>query len=223
MSDAVEPPQRNGLVDRRFVASELTGPDTWCESHGAKPGTDELGAGILYYALAYSLRASVCVCLGSGGGFVPRLMRQAQRDLGLEPSRTILVDGADGVPQEKREIWGSPNWTSPDSWFRTRYPDVDIVLSLTEAAYRERFVPQEISIDYLHIDGDHHYEGVRLDFDLFAPLVRENGVITLHDTGNHREPCGVPQLVEELRRDGEHSVVEFPIRYGTAIVKRNPR
>ena len=43
---------------------------------------------------------------------------------------------------------------------------------------------------------------MRLDFDLFAPLVRDNGVITLHDSGNYREPCGVPQLVEELRRDG---------------------
>ena len=43
---------------------------------------------------------------------------------------------------------------------------------------------RQIAIDYLHIDGDHHYEGVRLDFDLFAPLVHDDGVITLHDSGN---------------------------------------
>jgi hypothetical protein len=213
----------NGLLNRSFAASELTGPDNWCASHGATPGTEELGAGMLYYAVTYSLRAKVCVCLGSGGGFVPRMMRQAQRDLALEPSRTILVDGADTVPVEKRKIWGSPSWLAPDSWFRTQFPDVEIVVSLTKEAHEELFVPNGIEIDYLHIDGDHHYEGVRLDFDLFAPLVRDDGAITLHDSRNYREPCGVPQLVEELRRDGAYAVIDFPIRYGTAVVKKNPR
>jgi hypothetical protein len=218
----MEPRTQAGLVNRRFVASELTGPDTWCASHGATPGAEELGAGILYYALTYALRASLCVCLGSGGGFVPRMMRQAQRDLGLDPSRTILVDGADDVPDDKREIWGSPTWTAEDSWFRTRYPDVEIVLGLTETAHRDVFLPSAISIDYLHIDGDHHYEGVRLDFDLFAPLVRDGGVITLHDTANYRRPCGVPQLVEELRREGTYAIVHFPIAYGTAVIQKAP-
>jgi hypothetical protein len=149
------------------------------------------------------------------------MMRQAQRDLGLESSRTILVDGADAVAPEKRKIWGSPSWIETDSWFRTRFPDVEVVLSLTSTAHEEVFVAEGVEIDYLHIDGDHHYEGVRLDFDLFAPLVRDDGVITLHDSGNYREPCGVPQLVEELRRDGAYSVVHFPIAYGTALVKKN--
>jgi Methyltransferase domain len=212
-----------GLLDQVFAASELTGPDEWCASHGATPGSPALGAGMLYYALTYSLRAPVCVCLGSGGGFVPRMMRQAQRDLRLEPSRTILVDGAENVPPEKREIWGSPSWVAEDSWFRKQFPDVEIVVSLTKTAHEEFFVPSGIEIDYLHIDADHHYEGVRLDFDLFAPLVRDDGVITLHDSVNYREPCGVPQLVEELRRDGRYAVVEFPIRYGTALVQKNPK
>ena len=211
-----------GLLDRGFAAAELTGPDTWTASHGSAPGSSDLGAGMLYYALAYSLRARVCACLGSGGGFVPRLMRQAQRDLRLEGSRTILVDGAGDVRPERRAIWGSPNWTARDSWFRSRYPDVEVVLSLTEDAHRDVFVGGGIAVDYLHIDADHHYEGVRRDFDLFAPLVVDGGVITLHDTVNRRPPCGVPQLVEELRADPRWSVVDFPIRYGTAIVQRNP-
>src|SRR5215210_371107 len=121
-------PPEAGLLNTHFAISELTGPDSWCASHGATPGADELGAGMLYYALAYSLRATVCVCLGSGGGFVPRMMRQAQRDLSLESSRTILVDGADSVPRDKRELWGSPSWTAAGSWFRTRYPDIELVL-----------------------------------------------------------------------------------------------
>ena len=209
------------MLAREFIAENLTGPDTWCATHAAEPGTSELGAGILYYALAYMTRAQVCVCLGSGGGFVPRMMRQAQRDLGLDGARTILVD-ADGDVAEDRKLWGKPTWSPEDSWHRTTYPDIEVVLALTEAAHRDVFVPQGVEIDYLHIDADHHYEGVRLDFDLFSPLVGEEGVITLHDTVNRRPPCGVPQLVEELRSDPEWSVVNFAVRYGTAVVKRNP-
>jgi hypothetical protein len=204
-----------------FIAEHLTGPDAWCATHGAQPGTGELGAGMLYYALAYVTRAQVCVCLGSGGGFVPRIMRQAQRDLGLAGSRTILVD-ADGDVADDRKLWGRPTWSAEGSWHRTTYPDIEVVLARTEAAHRDVFVPGGIVIDYLHIDADHHYDGVRLDFDRFSPLLSDEGVITLHDTVNLRPPCGVPQLVDELRADPGWSVVNFAVRYGTAVVKRNP-
>lgn len=41
-----------------------------------------------------------------------------------------------------------------------------------------RIMPQ---IDFLFIDGDHSYEGVKQDFNLFAPLVKPGGIIALHD------------------------------------------
>lgn len=37
------------------------------------------------------------------------------------------------------------------------------------------------ALDYLFIDGDHTYEGVKQDFELYSPLVRSGGVIALHD------------------------------------------
>lgn len=36
-------------------------------------------------------------------------------------------------------------------------------------------------IDFLFIDGDHTYEGVKQDFEFYAPLVREGGLIAFHD------------------------------------------
>lgn len=207
------------LVNKEFIKSRLTADDPWCASHDARDGSDELGAGMLYYGLAYSLKSRICVCLGSGGGFVPRMMRQAQRDLKLDESRTILVDGGPNVNEARKEIWGSPYWLPEDSTFRRNYPDVEIVLKLTKDAHREFFVPDGIKIDFLHIDADHHYDGAKLDWDLFSPLVSDGGVITLHDTVNHREPCGVPRLLEEIRREGRYEIVNFPIRYGTAILR----
>lgn len=36
-------------------------------------------------------------------------------------------------------------------------------------------------VDFLFIDADHTYEGVRRDFEMYAPLVRPGGLIALHD------------------------------------------
>lgn len=208
------------LVNKGFIQSFLTAEDPWCCSHGAENGADDLVGGMLYYALTYATKATVCMCLGSGGGFVPRLMRQAQRDLGLKDSRTILVDGSEQVDGDRKKIWGSPDWVAEDSLFRRNYPEVEVVLSLTETAFHEVFRPQNLTIDYLHIDADHHYDGVKLDWDLYKTLVSEDGTITLHDTINFREPCGVPQLIEEIREEGGYDVINFPIAYGTAILRK---
>jgi predicted O-methyltransferase YrrM len=44
-------------------------------------------------------------------------------------------------------------------------------------------------IDMLFIDGDHTYEGVKADYELYAPLVREGGLIGFHDIRAHaRQP-----------------------------------
>lgn len=40
-------------------------------------------------------------------------------------------------------------------------------------------------IDFLFIDGDHTYEGVKLDFDMYSPLVRPGGMIGFHDICPH--------------------------------------
>jgi predicted O-methyltransferase YrrM len=36
-------------------------------------------------------------------------------------------------------------------------------------------------IDFLFIDGDHSYDGVKSDYEIYAPLVRAGGVVAFHD------------------------------------------
>jgi len=36
-------------------------------------------------------------------------------------------------------------------------------------------------IDFLFIDGDHSYQGVKKDFEMYAPLVKDKGHIAFHD------------------------------------------
>jgi predicted O-methyltransferase YrrM len=67
----------------------------------------------------------------------------------------------------------------------------------------------ERPVDLLFVDGDHSYEGVKADFELYAPLVREGGLIVLHDIlpNEIASNCEVDRLWSELRP--HYSVIEF--------------
>jgi len=43
-------------------------------------------------------------------------------------------------------------------------------------------VPSEL--DFIFIDGDHSYEGIKKDWDIYSGKVKVGGVIALHDTAN---------------------------------------
>ena len=195
------------LIDRSFVYHLLLRDAPWCTSHGAQTQDGFLGAGLLYYTITYMLKARFAVCLGSGGGFVSRLMRQAQRDLGLSDARTVLVDG--NLPQRG---WGSPNWLDADSFFRNEYPDIEIVMQTTLQAA----VGFDV-IDYLHIDADHSYEGCHADVHAYWPHLKSGSVVTLHDT--QWPGAGVNRVIDELRLRSDCEVLDFPIAAGTAVVR----
>jgi hypothetical protein len=147
-------------------------PYAW--SHGAT--SERLGASMLYYSLVGITQARVAVCLGSGGGFIPCLMRQAQLDLGIQPSATYLVDAVLDAGGGMPDCPGG--WVHADSAIRVYYPDINIIQEKTSEAV-SGFT--EESIDFLHIDADHSYLGVISDLDNYLPKVRPGGFITCHD------------------------------------------
>jgi len=52
----------------------------------------------------------------------------------------------------------------------------------------------------LFIDGDHSYDGVRADFENYAPLVRPGGLIAFHDVDSASHPASeVDRLWKQLR------------------------
>jgi predicted O-methyltransferase YrrM len=56
-------------------------------------------------------------------------------------------------------------------------------------------------VDFLFIDGDHTYRGVKADFEMYAPLVRKGGLIAFHDINENPflPECGVPDFWREIR------------------------
>lgn len=55
-------------------------------------------------------------------------------------------------------------------------------------------------IDLLFIDGDHSFSGVRLDYELLAPLVKPGGIVALHDFDF--DHFGIKLFCDALLRSG---------------------
>lgn len=208
--------------------SELV-PVKYRWTHGA---TDlHLGDGLLIYSVIQYMRAKTCVCLGSGGGFIPRVMSQARMELHDQQifegtkqmewgdiGTTILVDASNG-------IGGQTDWVEEDSFFRQNFP-CRFILQTTEAAYFNFFVKEDIKIDYLHIDAGHSYENIKQDFELYSKLLNPWGIISIHDTDesfekehivtndikseNYQKYANGPsRFVKELKENSEWEIFNF--------------
>lgn len=67
-------------------------------------------------------------------------------------------------------------------------------------------------LDFLLIDGDHSYRGVRRDFEAYAPLVRRGGLVAIHDirSGPPERVGEVPRFWNQIRRHHRHREILVP-------------
>lgn len=59
-------------------------------------------------------------------------------------------------------------------------------------------------VDFLFIDGDHSYNGVKTDFLTYSPLVSKPGIIGFHDIAEHAPEtgCEVKKFWDEVKASG---------------------
>lgn len=201
-----------------YRGEEEINPVPYRWSHGA---TDtHLGDGLIIYSLIQYMRAKVCVCLGSGGGFIPRIMTQARYDLHKQnifegnPDFNYGDIGSTYVVDAMNGIGGIVDWFAEESFFRrTFHPR--IINSTTEEAFYDFFVLQDIKIDYLHIDAGHSYENVKEDFELYSQLMSENGIISMHDTDPKYHDKFI--VTQEVKDRGDHDDWSGPIQLAKEI------
>jgi predicted O-methyltransferase YrrM len=105
-----------------------------------------------------------------------------------------------------------------DTYAQVRAEMVNLRLSnleLIHADFSTAARSWERKIDILHIDGDHHYDSVKRDFEQWARFVREDGIILMHDTISF--PDDVGRFYEELQLPK----FNFTHSHGLGIVCRN--
>jgi cephalosporin hydroxylase len=76
-------------------------------------------------------------------------------------------------------------------------------------------------LDFLFIDGDHTYEGVRRDFEMYSPLVRVGGLVALHDINTKAPDHKVRDFWADIR--GQYDSEEIIARpelgvYGIGLI-----
>jgi predicted O-methyltransferase YrrM len=61
-------------------------------------------------------------------------------------------------------------------------------------------------VDFLFIDGDHTYEGVKKDFQAYSPMVRKGGIVAFHDIVTHDPTvgCEVDRFWNEIKQSYRH-------------------
>ena len=219
------------ITNQDFIKERITTnngesvPYRW--THGATE--EHLGDGIVVYSMIQHMRAKNCLCIGSGGGFIPRIITQARLDLHKQGifegddnlswgdiGTTYVVDACNGI--------GGPNdLEDENSYYRyTFHPR--FIKSTSEEAYYNFFVLQDIKLDFIFIDGDHSYEGVKKDFELYSSIMSENGIITIHDidqnyhdtfvvTENAKEDFvpfdGPAKYIKDLEKNSEWDLVNL--------------
>jgi predicted O-methyltransferase YrrM len=94
----------------------------------------------------------------------------------------------------------------------------------TETMEELRSLVDGEALDFLFIDGDHSYDGVKRDLELYAPLVRPGGLIALHDINpDSGDPGGpisgdVPRVWAELQESHRtEEIVHAPPGEGLGI------
>lgn len=186
-------------------------------SHGGEAKNGYIGGGLFYYALTYSFKFKHAVVLGSGSGYVPIMIRQAQRDLGMEESTTTLIDANLGS-----NLYGWPTYHDKETYFTKNYPEVAIVQATSVEAF-QRTEGTKAFIDYMHIDANHSYESVKEDFGLWRHRIRKGGFISLHDSLFVSEHFGVDKFVAELEQEavhgGQFEIMTFPFGDGTTLIR----
>jgi predicted O-methyltransferase YrrM len=103
---------------------------------------------------------------------------------------------------------GYPFWKT---WIYRRFPFAAQKLHLLRGdshklemlARLKSVLPGDGKVDFLFIDGDHTYEGIKTDFEMYSGLVRPGGLIAFHDICKHPEHfnCHVDRFWQEVKHE----------------------
>jgi hypothetical protein len=99
---------------------------------------------------------------------------------------------------------GGPSEDSIEYIRNESFPNFTFIAAdshLQETRKRVSTVFYKNTIDFLFIDGDHSYEGVKKDYENYSPLVRPGGLIAFHDICEHSKEsgCEVKKFWDEVK------------------------
>ncbi len=173
----------------------------WGHSVSRKNG--DLGFGFFHFGLIAAHKPKRVLCVGSQKGFIPVICALACKS--NNKGHVDFVDAGfdEGHPKAWSGIgfWRKVNLNKhfakagAENWITTH------VLTTEDFAKKNKR-----RYDYIYIDGDHSYEGVKRDYKIFWPLLNKGGFMAFHDVlaeGSFRSKYnfGVWKLWKEIKNE----------------------
>ena len=193
--------------------NEITEKSPWAWSHGA----DDMhpGFGLIYYSLVYSYLSEKCVILGSGGGYIPRIIYYAQSELLknnlINKIDISLVDAGNGV---------CGNRLYDEHGFED-LKELKLYNNRTDDVFNEFN-----DINYLHVDADHSPNQVYADLCNYGSRMnKDNWIITCHDTHFKKDiwtnSDALYKSVARWSDENNYNHINFNIGRGTTLIMPN--
>lgn len=146
----------------------------------------------------------------------------------LKGGNFYLLCKGSSLEGKKISLDYEPNYSSIEernklfvTWAKNVYPLIGDSHDSETFARIEEILDGE-KLDFLFIDGDHSYEGVKKDFEIYKNLVKENGYIGFHDINQSEFTDQILCFVSKFWDELEGEKIEFNIgadKCGIGIIK----
>lgn len=185
--------------------------------HNLDETRGELGYALFHYAMISNLRPARVLCVGSAKGFIPAICALACKD--NNQGRVDFVDA--GYDETNPSNWGGIGfWKSFDPQKHFSYLGLSAWIT-TYVMTSEKFAKgSRQRWQYIYIDADHSYEGVKRDYQLFWPRLAKAGFMAFHDVllRRHTDPryhnFGVWRFWKEL---GDKGKITLPFTHSSIL------
>ncbi|CAN5267039.1 hypothetical protein BH10PAT2_BH10PAT2_1630 [soil metagenome] len=197
----------NTISDATFVQSLMNHFKADELSHLANIDTADMGYGWIHYGFIKAIKPRRILCIGSGYGFIPAVLAQACKENGV--GHVDFVDAGYGLNYRAGYTW-TGFWKTPEGksvFDRFGLKRWITLYNQTTSQFAKSH--SKMSWDYIYIDGDHLYAGVKFDYTTFFKQLTADGFLGLHDISITDEnfmaegEYGVAKLWSEIKSQGK--------------------